>query len=536
MLVHARWALGLVVILVSLPSAQPASSAADDPQPCAEPRHLAGAGIVCDRADGLLDVYAADGRFVGIIHGLDPKPSHWGEAEGQPRAPNCVDGAAGTYYIQVLYARAFDDVDGYAFWLPRIHNMVDEANGHFHDAGVATGAGLDLNVKCVGGVVDVPNLVLRTPKTVAEFATIVLELQALGYTDPHAKYWIFYDDPGACTCGGLGNIESDARLKEDNRNNGKAAPMFAADFGYDSTRIMLHELGHTMGAVQNSAPRTTGAHHCTDGNDIMCYNDGGPQAWKYTRAACILEVWDCNRDDYFHAAPAAGTYLAGNWNTASPLNRFITPEDRARPRMAYVDCPPWTGAGGTLRCLVRAHDDSAGVAFNIDWGDGSTSRVPATGFLAPGQDHEVLHPYATTGTFTIVATAQDDGAPSQTSLATGDVVQVLTDGTPPTLSLLAPLNDTLYVGCEVRVRNQVEDTPPQYRQTGCIWANANDAQSSISSVEAFYDGGSLGALTAGPYQWEFPAGPVRSGVPVLVVATDLAGNTASQAIEVDVVG
>lgn len=81
----------------------------------------------------------------------------------------------------------------------------------------------------------------------------------------------------------------------------------------------LHELSHTQGAVQGSAPHTTGAGHCYDEQDIMCYNDGGPSFVVSTPCASgtafdISEALDCNKDDYFNATPAGGSYLATHWN------------------------------------------------------------------------------------------------------------------------------------------------------------------------------------------------------------------------------
>src|SRR5919108_190506 len=71
---------------------------------------------------------------------------------------------------------------------------------------------------------------------------------------------------------GLIELYTDAGLfLGTNLNNGFGPlPMFSITFGYDSTRIMLHELSHNLGAGQDGAPHTPGAGHCWDGRDTMC--------------------------------------------------------------------------------------------------------------------------------------------------------------------------------------------------------------------------------------------------------------------------
>jgi len=81
--------------------------------------------------------------------------------------------------------------------------------------------------------------------------------------------------------------------------------------------LMLHEVTHNLGGVQKSAPNTTGAWHCTDDYDLMCYDDGGPIHERATAchgAGTLSAAYDCNQDDYFNPSPAPGSYLATHWN------------------------------------------------------------------------------------------------------------------------------------------------------------------------------------------------------------------------------
>jgi hypothetical protein len=87
--------------------------------------------------------------------------------------------------------------------------------------------------------------------------------------------------------------------------------------------VMLHEITHNLGGVQLSAPHATSNSHCIDGEDVMCYEDGSPEAANYRDDICSLEpgaiaqTYDCGHDDYFNPDPAAGSYLATHWNVYS---------------------------------------------------------------------------------------------------------------------------------------------------------------------------------------------------------------------------
>jgi len=79
----------------------------------------------------------------------------------------------------------------------------------------------------------------------------------------------------------------------------------------------LHELLHTLGAVQDDTPNMSGFGHCVDEWDVMCYADGPGVTMRIACADRQLnQAVDCNHDDYFSTAPPAGSYLATHWNTA----------------------------------------------------------------------------------------------------------------------------------------------------------------------------------------------------------------------------
>jgi hypothetical protein len=91
----------------------------------------------------------------------------------------------------------------------------------------------------------------------------------------------------------------------------------------DESHLFQHEVGHTIGAVQLSSPHSSGAAHCYDGYDIMCYDDGGPY---FSGGGTLLSLcptmpdgqdpWDCGGDDWYAVSPSSGNYLADHWNVA----------------------------------------------------------------------------------------------------------------------------------------------------------------------------------------------------------------------------
>lgn len=515
-------ALALLVLVAA--STLAAAAAPEAEASCGALRPMAGVGLVCERADGLLDVFTFDGVPVGSIHGTDPVPAPEDATAFAGTTPACVDGAPGTYYAQVIYARAHDDADGYSTWAPRIRSMVAGANKLVDDASGATGGRVDIKVKCVDGLVEVRNEVLPTARASASFSSIVNDLRAKGYTDGRLKYWVFYDDTGACSCGGTGHIYNDDRLSVSNWNNGNGEARFAVTFGYDSVRIMLHEFGHNLGAVQVSAPHTTRAWHCVDGFDTMCYNDGGPNGGNYTTRACSIEVFDCGKDDYFHATPAPGSYLATHWNLGDRLNRFFR---FGHPDVKVFACPAEAEVGSEVTCLLNSTDDSSGVRFEIDWGDGNTTRVPTEGFDPPGILRDVSHVYGAPGVYESTALVVDsDGLAGSLKR---DTVNVSADLTPPTLVVHDPVVGRVYRGC-----GEAHDAPLDravWLEAGCVRADATDVVSGVARVEVLLRGALLAVDDAAPYEMEIPLERgYQLNAPVTIRAIDHAGNVAEASV------
>lgn len=428
----------LAVIALTIPTTPAATSLAPA---CPARDFVAGIGMACVQTDGLLQVFAADGSFIGTTHGRDPVLGTSEPIEvAAAKPPACVAGASGEYYVKVIYARASNDADNYAASVAPIRALVEGANGIFSEAAAATGGSADFKVLCSGGVISVANEVLPTPKASATFSTIVTDLRAKGYNTSNVKHWVFYDDTGACGCAGTGHLYNDDRLIEENYNNGAAGtvPEFAVNFGYTGATgitVMLHELGHNLGAVQNSAPHSSLAGHCFDGKDTMCYNDGGANSVNctpdfYCSSYCGVQIFDCGKDDYFNSNPTPGSYLATHWNIAHSYNRFII---RGAPLMQSLDCSTPKGVGQLVFCNMTSSDDEL-VRYSISWGDGATTCAPSCStFTTPSAVTTATHAYSTGGVKTVTVTPTDNHAAPQSGAPLARNVNI--DASPPITTL-----------------------------------------------------------------------------------------------------
>jgi hypothetical protein len=165
---------------------------------------------------------------------------------------------------------------------------------------------------------------------------------------------------------------------------------------------LLHELSHTLGAVQDEPPTASKVGHCLDGLDVMCYADGG-DGGTYSDAVCPDpvppysqddEVYDCNGDTYFHPAPPTGNWLADPvaWNLAAAANETMTSSTSGRPAAVTGLASSGTGTRRTLRWT--AVPGAAGYDVAARTGSGAweylfTSTASATPVLRPSSSYEL---------------------------------------------------------------------------------------------------------------------------------------------------
>jgi hypothetical protein len=253
-----------------------------------------------------------------------------------------VCASPGQAHHQLIFARPYDTLDDSAALSPLMLEHFAAASAILYAEGLQGLQSIRYRVACAAnGAPSVNVVTLPTPSSADSFATITADLADAGYDNADTKYIVWYDDPVPCGCSGLGERYVDDRPSSSNYNNHGA--MYGATFIQNSPdvlaaayHVMLHESGHTMGAVQDSAPHSNRAGHCNDGLDVMCYYDATAPSRGYRANACpaspanadlglefFVGRYDCNRDDYFNPDPQNPNYLCSHWNIGARTNRFL---------------------------------------------------------------------------------------------------------------------------------------------------------------------------------------------------------------------
>ncbi|WP_437111447.1 RICIN domain-containing protein [Streptomyces sp. enrichment culture] len=255
------------------------------------------------------------------------------------------DGATGNR-VQVVYVHP-PGKDRYAQYLPSFRKWAADADLIFAQSARDTGG--VRHIRYVTAADCTPTVLnIEVPASaLAEFSATNRALAAKGLDRRDRKYMIFADAQVYC---GIGTFAGDERPGQNNLSN--FGPSYGrTDSGCWGGHTAAHELGHNLGAVNNSAPNTSRGAHCTDEWDVMCYSDS--PYYPKMRTVCGDRDYenrlDCNHDDYFHTNPRPGSYLATHWNMAD--NQFLMRQrgngTGPGPDPAPTPTPSPTGGTGT---------------------------------------------------------------------------------------------------------------------------------------------------------------------------------------------
>ncbi|HET7691324.1 MAG TPA: hypothetical protein VFK41_13150 [Nocardioidaceae bacterium] len=230
--------------------------------------------------------------------------------------------------MQAIYAVASDRPDRYAEVADLIRGYAGWVDQIFADSAAKTGGYRHVRWVTPNCNLDVAHVLLSASGD-DSFSNTRNELAANGFSRSDRKYLVWVDATTYC---GIADVHNDDQPSAQNRNN-SGADYARVDTGCWGAAYSTeaHELMHLLGGVQLSAPHTTGAWHCTDQNDRMCYMDGGSTSSPQTYPCEVdsLTLFDCGNDDYFHTNPAPGSYLATHWNAAA--NVFLASDPSGSP-------------------------------------------------------------------------------------------------------------------------------------------------------------------------------------------------------------
>ena len=298
---------------------------------------------LCNGAyEALLEREVGSGmKDVVCTHGPDPAPP--GVDVRQDRGPDpaaeltapsavtaqatgplpCYGTGSDGYRVQLIYAHGATSADRYSTYAASFASWAGRIDQVVNDSAAETGGTRHVRFVTDTSCNPIVARVTLSSAAMASFSTMVSELHNLGYNRTDRKYLVWSDANVYCGISELYVDDSASTTPGVNYNNGNPYIQGATgriDNGCWGLQNMVeaHELLHTLGGVQPTAPHATPGYHCTDEYDRLCYADGSTSApMQYVCPAAHEALYDCNHDDYFSTSPPAGSYLSSHWNTAS---------------------------------------------------------------------------------------------------------------------------------------------------------------------------------------------------------------------------
>ena len=270
-------------------------------------------GLVEHQPHGADDPEHSDGDL------LPADPDGSGTSPAVPDGIRCFGDGRDGNRVQAVYAVPSDRTDRYREVVSDIRRWAAQTDSVFTSSAALYGETRHVRFVTDGDCRLAVERVVLSPASDDNFRATVLELAARGYHRPDRRYLVWMDSDVLC---GIGQLHRDER-STGNLNDGAGAGLVARVdtrcwglLELMGTSVEAHELVHTLGGVNPTAPHATPLGHCTDDGDVMCYQDA-----PITKLADVCPpqgdaLLDCNGDDYFNPTPAAGSYLATHWNVA----------------------------------------------------------------------------------------------------------------------------------------------------------------------------------------------------------------------------
>lgn len=286
-------------------SAGPASSGvtnrhAATTHPCGEANPLATlAGWVC--------VHGDDPQLRGI-----PATSA-GDGSSTRRPIPCHGDGTSSNRIAAYYAYFAGHPNRVNAVRGRLVSVIEQGNDIVYRSARQTGGARGLRMLTDAHCTPVVRAIQLPEAAAHDFGATVTAAERARLDSGNRKYLLFADTDHYC---GLATLRYDDQPGVMNANN--TGPSWARlDAGCWSAAVLVHEIMHMLGSVQESAPHFDGTGHCTDDHDLMCYqNPGGKRVYLRCTGPLAEQRLDCGHDDYFNTAPHAGSYLARHWDTA----------------------------------------------------------------------------------------------------------------------------------------------------------------------------------------------------------------------------
>ena len=254
-----------------------------------------------------------------------------------------------------------------------LRSVVKRMNWKINDQSSQSSGGsraVRMAVDCNGeGQINVYNVATSSNK----WANLIVEVKNALFLWPSGvsavKYLVFDNSASEeGSYGGLGGPIWNMSVKSNGNPNGSESStglVFPCCWELHTT---IHELFHAMGASQGTvspaAPFSTNGHHCTDGIDMLCYDDGGgysdsycPESSGYATPTTV--PIDCNKNTYFDALPEPGSWLDTYWNLAERENWFLV----APPKATTEEATAVKGKSAFLRGTIDAEGTQTSYYF-----------------------------------------------------------------------------------------------------------------------------------------------------------------------------